>query len=166
MLANLDFKLLYDTYSERLFGMVLRSLNGDMGASQKVLADVFIRIVDEIKHSKVPQPGTLFGWMMMIARQQIRRYEETQLFIVDWNSEREYRRAAGYSIVLQLMAAKNLWSLEADYMSVLELVYEKGYNIDQVAQMMNIHHTTVRKLLREGLKEIEKHSFERHDLSI
>lgn len=165
MLANLDFKILYDTYSERLFGMVLRSLNGDLSASQKVLADIFVRIVEEIKHTEAAQ-GTLLGWMMMITRQQIRKYEEGQLSVMDWTFEREYRRAAGYSIVLQLAATRNLPSPEADYLSVLELVYEKGYNIKQVAEMMNIHHGTVRRLLREGINGIEKRSIEEHDLFI
>jgi DNA-directed RNA polymerase specialized sigma24 family protein len=164
MLANLDFKILYDTYSERLFGMVIRSLNGDLSASQKVLADIFVRIVEEIKHTEAAQ-GTLLGWMMMITRQQIRKYEEGQLSVMDWTFEREYRRAAGYSIVLQLATARNL-SPEGDYRSVLELVYEKGYNIKQVAEMMNIHHDTVMRLLREGINGIEKRSVEEHDLFI
>ena len=57
---------LYDKYGSALFGVVVRILN-DREVAEEVLQDTFLRIWNKC-HYYDPVKGSLFTWMMQIAR--------------------------------------------------------------------------------------------------
>src|SRR3569833_137601 len=60
------FSLLYDSYSEAIYGVICRMVT-DKAAAEDLLQDVFVKIWRKIESYDAAR-GTLFTWMINIAR--------------------------------------------------------------------------------------------------
>ena len=152
------FSLLYDNYSEALFGLVCRMVNNKV-AAEDLLQDAFVKIWKHIDAYDA-EKGTLFTWMINITRNicidylRSKQYRQ-EMKIVDSSPE----KTETVSVTLDAnfdATAMDLYKftrqLEAKHRQVIEMVYFKGYTHEEVAQLLNIPVGTVKTRSRTGLK--------------
>lgn len=151
------FSVLYDSYSEALYGIICRVVNNS-GAAEDLLQDVFVKIwkkIDTYNSTK----GTLFTWMINIARhecidylrsKQHRQDRKTITNVFDWHEE---TAPPDYNITGTELH-KITRQLEEKYRLVIEMVYLRGYTHDETASILNIPVGTVKTRTRAALKQL------------
>jgi RNA polymerase sigma factor (sigma-70 family) len=155
------FSILYDSYADALFGTICRMVNNKV-AAEDLLQDVFVKIWKKID-SYDPARGTLFTWMINIARNicidylRSKQYKQ-QLKVVENGFEHGEISASpslepNYNIAnVELLAVTQ--KLEVKHRQVIEMVYFRGYTHEEVAQILNIPVGTVKTRSRAGLKQL------------
>lgn len=155
------FSVLYDNYSEALFGVICRMVTNKT-AAEDLLQDVFVKIWKKID-SYNPAKGTLFTWMINIARNlcidylRSKEYRQ-QMKVVDGGLDQGEISASAslepnYNIA-NTELHKVTQELEVKHRQVIEMVYFRGYTHEEVAQMLNIPVGTVKTRSRAGLKQL------------
>jgi len=148
--------LLYDNYSDALYGVILRMVGSEAIASD-VLQDSFVKIWQNSR-SYDPSKGRLFTWLVRIVKNKsidaIRktgRKEEIQseLKIVHKND-----RSDSSDPTLQHDLNTVLSNLDKDQRNLIEHSYILGYSHPEIAEKFDIPLGTVKTRIRNAMKEL------------
>ena len=145
--------LLYDHYSDTLYGVINRIL-GDDQLAEDALQKTFLKIWQNIDGYD-PGRASLFTWMSVIARntaldqKRLKTYQAKQKTVsVD---EIVYRPGVSTQDGATIDAARLLSSLDANNRIVLEYAYLKGYTQQEISDALNIPLGTVKTRLRKAI---------------
>ena len=150
---------LFDHYSGALYGIIFRIVRHEE-VSEEVIQDVFMKIWDKIG-SYDPSKGTLFTWMLNIARNQA----------IDKTRSKEIgkdRKTADLDNLVNSIDRQNYGELQVDAIGLKELLdklpeeqrfvvdylYLKGYTQSELAEEFTIPLGTVKTRLRLAMIEL------------
>lgn len=150
--------ILYDEYSSALYGVVVRILRSTSHA-EDVLQETFVRVWTN-RESYSPDRGTLFTWMLNIARnlaidtlrkasysrEEIQTAEE----IVGIDSRVSDPREAAESVDLKSLVG----TLPPEQQEIIDLVYFKGYSQSEIAEEYDIPLGTVKSRVRLAMNTL------------
>lgn len=153
------FHILYDKYCGALYGILLKFLRRK-DLADDLLQDVFVKIWKHIDAFD-PARGTLFTWMLNIARNQAidylrsSRYQQ-QLLHVDneqFSLNTDYIDAtASSSSMAEFKDLQNkALGFDAKYAEVIDLIFFYGYTHEQTARLLKLPLGTVKTRARKGL---------------
>ena len=154
------FSILYDNYSDALYGIICRMVNNNT-AAEDLLQDAFVKIWKNID-SYDPAKGTLFTWMINIARHicidylRSKQYKQQMKVVENGFDKAEISTSPlepNYHIT-NTELHKVTQKLEIKHRQVIEMVYFRGYTHEEVAQILNIPVGTVKTRSRAGLKQL------------
>ncbi|MCZ4409560.1 sigma-70 family RNA polymerase sigma factor [Cryomorphaceae bacterium 1068] len=148
--------LLYDHYSDALYGVVLRMV-GDEALASDVLQESFVKIWKNSR-SYDPSKGRLFTWLLRIVKNKAidsirktgRKAEiQTELKIV-------YKDDASDSTDPTLEHDLNtvLSNLDQDQRELIEHSYILGYSHPEIAEKFDMPLGTVKTRIRNAMKEL------------
>lgn len=150
------FSYLYDHYSAALHGIILRITNDEERASD-VLQDTFIKIWKNID-SYEPGRGTLFTWMLNIARNSA--IDSNRSKHVKYQIQIEDRVVDNHNKVdltaeTDLIGLKETVSrLRPEYQKLIEFIYMKGFTQQEYSDEFEIPLGTVKTRTRSALQEL------------
>lgn len=148
--------LLYDNYSDALYGVILRMVESEAIASD-VLQESFVKIWQNSR-SYDPSKGRLFTWLVRIVKnksidaiRKTRRKEEIQseLKIVHKND-----RSDSSDPTLNNDLNTVLSNLDKDQRNLIEHAYILGYSHPEIAEKFDIPLGTVKTRIRNAMKEL------------
>jgi len=154
------FSVLYDSYSEAIYGIICRMVT-NKAAAEDLLQDVFVKIWRKIDSYDAAR-GTLFTWMINIARNicidylRSKQYKQ-QMKVVENNFEYTESGVPAFEPnyhITNVELHKVTQKLEVKHRQVIEMVYFRGYTHEEVAQILNIPVGTVKTRSRAGLKQL------------
>jgi RNA polymerase sigma-70 factor (ECF subfamily) len=152
------FDELYDRYAATLHG-VLCTIVRDTDLAKDLLQDTFIKIWQSLE-SYDPKRGTMFTWMLNIARntaidylrsrqhQQQQKTDELPDYVYEheqWSVEPE---------VDHIGVRELLDTLDCECRRVLELAYYRGYTHSEIAEELGIPLGTVKTRLRTAITQL------------
>ena len=145
--------LLYDHYSDSLYGIINRILEDDQLA-EDALQNSFIKIWQNIDAYDSAR-GSFFTWMSAIARntaldqKRLKTFQAKQKTVsVD---EVVYKAAVSTPEGGKIDAARLLAHLDVNNRTVLEYAYLKGYTQQEISDTLNIPLGTVKTRLRKAI---------------
>jgi len=154
------FGELYDLYSSSLYGLVSRIIHSEETA-RDLLQDIFIKIWEHI-YSYDPLKGTLFTWMLNIARnaaidnlRKTKKAGKSEILSADniVNIEKEQH----HSIKTSLLGLKDLVErLSPEQKLLIEYIYFNGYTQQEVADELGIPLGTIKTRIRNAVIELRK----------
>ncbi|MCG8697852.1 MAG: RNA polymerase sigma factor [Bacteroidales bacterium] len=154
-------KALYDSYSERLFGVCLR-YSSNTEEAEDVLHDSFIKILNKIEQYQFK--GSFEGWMRRITvNTALERYRGQYKVINIQDSVKEFHEES-YEDVLEQLTAGELINLVQElspkYKVVFNLYAIEGYSHQEIAKKLDISEGTsksnlsrARGILQEKIKK-------------
>jgi RNA polymerase sigma-70 factor, ECF subfamily len=153
-----SFSILYDSYSRALYGVTFKMVQ-DNEVAEDILQEVFIKIwehIDRYDSSK----GTLFTWMLNIARNSCRDYFRSKHYciqkLVSENSLEKVNAGDKDSYVAYQNENGELYELtqrlESKYKQIIDLVYIYGYSQEEVSKMLDLPIGTVKTRSRTAIK--------------
>ncbi len=155
------YDALYDMYSSSLFGVIQKIVQIEEIA-EDVLQDTFIKVWNSFD-SYDPQKGSLFTWLLNIARNMAIDCIRSKRFrneIKNQNSENfvnEIDHHRNISFNTDTMGIQNiLQNLNSDQQQLVDLIYFKGYTHTEVAEELNLPLGTVKTRLRSGILILRK----------
>ena len=153
------FHILYDKYCGALYG-ILRKFVRRTDIADDLLQDVFVKIWKHIDTFD-PARGTLFTWMLNIARNQAIDYLRSssrmqQLLHVDnemYSIHEDYVDTnASNSSMAELKDLQNkALQLDAKYAEVIDMIFFYGCTHEQTARILKLPLGTVKTRARKGL---------------
>jgi len=150
--------LLYDHYSDSLYGIINRIL-GDVQLAEDALQKTFLKIWQNIEGYNEDK-ASLFTWMSVIARntaldqKRLKTFQAKQKTVsVD---EIVYRKGANMPDGTSIDATRLLASLDANNRIVLEYAYLKGYTQQEISDELNIPLGTVKTRLRKAISVLRE----------
>ncbi len=153
--------LLYDRYSDALYGVILRIVK-DNAVAQEVLQDAFLKIWNRID-SYDPAKGRLFTWMMQISRNlaidKLRSKEISQSRKTDdiQNTVHTTGSTGTTSQHEEDIGVRELLShLREEERLVMDLVYFQGFSQSEVSKEKGIPIGTVKTRVRMAIKNLRK----------
>lgn len=163
LLAQKDkraISILYDQYGPALYGIILKIVKKE-AIAQDVLQDSFIKIW---KNGPMynSQKGTLFTWMLNIARNTaIDKTRSKHYRVNDFIEEvsHEHGNSLEWSFAPKpehIGLKKIINNLDEKYRLIIELIYFRGLSQQEVHEQLNIPLGTVKSRLRIGLRELRK----------
>ena len=145
--------LLYDHYSDSLYGLINRIL-GDDQLAEDALQKSFLKIWQNIDVFDATR-ASFFTWMSTIARntaldqRRLKTYQTKQKTVsVD---EVVYRPGVNTPEGASIDAARLLAHLDVNNRIVLEYAYLKGYTQQEISDALNIPLGTVKTRLRKAI---------------
>ena len=153
--------LLYDNYSDALYGVILRMV-GDEAVAGDVLQEAFVKIWQNSK-SYDPDKGRLFTWMLQISRNlaidklrsreysQAKKTEDLQNHVYPTNDAGTTRQNEDDIGVKDLLD-----HLREEERLVIDLVYFQGYTQSEIAKEKNIPLGSVKTRLRMAMKNLRR----------
>lgn len=153
--------LLYDHYSDALFGVISRIVKEEKIA-EEVLNDTFLKIWNKID-AYDPGKGRLFTWMLQISRNlaidklrskeysQSKKTEDLQNHVYptsDAGTTRQNEEDIGVRDLLD--------HLREEERLVIDLVYFQGYTQSEIAKEKNIPLGSVKTRLRMAMQNLRK----------
>jgi RNA polymerase sigma-70 factor, ECF subfamily len=158
--------LLYDQYSDSLFGLVNRILD-DQQAAEDVLQRTMLKIWNNI-HGFDPAKASFFTWMSVIARntaldqKRLKTFQAREKTIS--TDEIVYKPTVSTPEGTSIDTARLLSGLDNNYRIVLEYAYLKGYTQQEISDTLDMPLGTVKTrlraaigMLREQLKNEKKY---------
>jgi RNA polymerase sigma-70 factor (ECF subfamily) len=148
--------LLYDHYSEALYGVILRIVQNDELAAD-VLQDSFVKIWKNSR-SYDPSKGRLFTWLMQIVknkaidsvRSQGRKREiQSELKIV---SKDDGTKSEDPSIEYDMKVV--LSKLDSEQRQLIEHSYILGYSHPEIAEKFDLPLGTVKTRIRKSMQHL------------
>lgn len=150
--------VLYDEYSEALYGIVIRIVRSAPHA-EDVLQETFVRVWTH-RESYTSDKGSLFTWMMNIARNMaidtlrkasFKREEiQTDDEIVGIGAAISDPREAAETVDLRNVVG----TLPPEQQEIIDLVYFKGYTQSEIADEFNIPLGTVKSRVRLAMNTL------------
>ncbi|HLF64380.1 MAG TPA: sigma-70 family RNA polymerase sigma factor [Saprospiraceae bacterium] len=156
--------VLYEQYSDALFGIILRTV-GDKGHAEDILQQTFVKIWNAIDQYDEGR-GALFTWMSTIARnlaldmRRLKSFEvraktdDVQTIVYSSNT---ISNPAGSEAI---DTARLLATMDEKYRIVLEMMYLQGYTQAEIAEKLDMPLGTVKTrvkkaidILREALQD-------------
>jgi len=157
----LGFDCLYEMYSHALLGVIHRIVQIEE-ISEDVLQETFIKVWKSIQ-SYDPEKGTLFTWLLNIARNMAidkvrskgyrneskNQDSENLVDILDSVNNVSYNP--------EVLGLNNLVNtLKPEIKVVVELIYMKGFTHLEASEELGIPLGTVKTRLRNGIIELRK----------
>ena len=154
------FSELYDRYSETLLGVLHRILNDDQMAEDAV-QECFMKIW-RARNSYQPSKGTLFTWMLNIARntaidklRKVKSQSGYKIRSLD-NSVGIEKFHTTETSINTIGLKENVDTLSKELKVVIEYVYFKGYTHKEVSEELGMPLGTVKTRVRNALIELRK----------
>lgn len=151
--------LLYDNYSDALFGVILRIVQQEELA-EEILQDTFLKIW-KFRESYDDNKGRFFTWMLNIARntaidqtrlksfsQKNQDLDNVVSIIDDQNQDHFNVDTIGISELIT--------QLPEEYRSIIDLVYFKGYTHIEAAEELSLPLGTLKTRLRLAIIQLRK----------
>jgi RNA polymerase sigma-70 factor (ECF subfamily) len=148
--------LLYDHYSDALYGVVLRMV-GDEALASDVLQESFVKIWQNSR-AYDPEKGRLFTWLLRIAKNKAidcirktgRKAEiQSELKIVYKNDTSD---SSDPTVKHDLNTV--LSNLDKDQRNLIEHSYILGYSHPEIAEKFDIPLGTVKTRIRNAMKDL------------
>lgn len=155
-----DFEVIYDRFSDALFGVLCKILPNEELA-EDVLQEAFVKIwhnAQKYERSK----GTIFTWMLNIARNlAIDKLRSKQII----NSNKTVSLADNVSMAEasqplpsderaeQVIELINF--LSPEHQRLINLVYIEGYTQQEVSELLNIPLGTIKTRIRTALQQLK-----------
>lgn len=162
---------LYDKYAPALYGVILKIV-GSEAVAQDVLQDTFVKIWRNGR-AYDPGKGTLFTWMLNIARNTAidmtrsaafqRRSTQQSLESGLFNSSQHGTMQHNPD---HIGVKRIVGGLEKKYQVIIELIYFKGFTQREVQEYLNLPLGTVKSRARIALRELRRIFEEHHILAI
>lgn len=148
--------ILYENYSQALFGVIHRIVNNRQ-ASEEILQDTFYKIWSRAELYD-PAKGRLFTWMLNIARNaalgylrtkhyriqdKIQSLESNATIIEQGNHYVDFTDTIGVKQIIEQLNTK--------YMEVIDQVYFKGLSHSETAAELQLPLGTVKTRLRKAI---------------
>jgi RNA polymerase sigma-70 factor, ECF subfamily len=153
------FHILYDKYCGALYGILMKLVRRT-DVADDLLQDVFVKVWSHIEGFN-PARGTLFTWMLNIARNQAIDYlrsshYQQQLLHVDSELFSLYTDCIGATgSHSQLAEFKDLKTkalqLDSKYAEVIDTIFFYGCTHEQAARILKLPLGTVKTRARKGL---------------
>ena len=151
--------LLYDNYSDALFGVILRIVNQE-ALAEEILQDTFLKIW-KYRESYDESKGRFFTWMLNIARNtaidqtrlksfsQKNQELDNVVSIIDSRDQENFNVDA---IGIRELIEK----LPEEHRSIIDLVYFKGFTHIEAAEALSIPLGTLKTRLRLAIVQLRK----------
>jgi len=151
--------LLYDHYSDALFGVILRIVK-DQSIAEEVLQDAFLKIWDKIESFDATR-GRLFTWMMQVSKNlaidKLRSKQSLQSKKTEDIQNPVYHKGGTTMQNEEDIGVKDLLNhLREEERMVIDLVYFQGFTQAELAKKENIPLGTVKTRLRMAIKNLRK----------
>ncbi len=153
------FHLLYDNYSGALFG-ILKKLVHRTDVAEDLLQDAFVKIWKNIDGFD-PMRGSLFTWMLQIARNQAIDYLRSscyrqQMSHIDNEAYAHHvdqlsNTDANICIVESKELKNKANQLDSKYAAVIDMIFIYGCTHEQTSRLLNLPLGTVKSRARKGL---------------
>jgi RNA polymerase sigma factor (sigma-70 family) len=154
------FAYLYDNYSAALYGVVLKVVS-DADDANDVLQEAFVSIWKSIDTYDANRGGSLFTWMLNIARNKaIDRFRQKNRIV---ENQKELRNVSIQNEHLNLNALKtdtiginNLVSkIKPELKELIDLHYYKGFTHQEITEITNLPLGTVKTKMRSAMTELK-----------
>jgi RNA polymerase sigma-70 factor, ECF subfamily len=157
------FHILYDRYCSALYGILIKFVRST-DIADDLLQDVFVKIWRYID-SFDPARGTLFTWMLNIARNEAinylrsARHQQVSMHVDNelYSLHRDYADAnASSNNMAELKDLQNkTLQLDAKYAEVIDMIFFCGCTHEQTARILKIPLGTVKTRVRKGLSMLK-----------
>ena len=154
------FDYLYKHYSAALFGVILKVVRGDDEMAQDLLQEAFTKIwrnLDKYDTTK----GTIFTWMLNVARNTAIDYTRTQHFK---NKNQTTDDLVGIdandsqSLNIDAIGLRDLLQhLTPEQQRVLEYIYFKGFTHEETAEHLQMPLGTVKTRVRKAIMTLREY---------
>ena len=151
--------LLYDNYSDALFGVILRIVNQE-ALAEEILQDTFLKIW-KYRESYDESKGRFFTWMLNIARNTAIDQTRLKSFsqknqdldnVVSIIDSREQENFNVDAIGIRELIEK----LPEEHRSIIDLVYFKGFTHIEASEALSIPLGTLKTRLRLAIIQLRK----------
>ena len=151
---------LYDIYGNALYGVILRIVNQEEGATE-ILQDTFVKAWQN-GHSYNPELGRLYTWLMRIARNLAINYVQSK------NVRQQSKIQSDEDLVYLGDNKKNAKAMEAfdlkgnvthlenKYQEVIELIYFRGFTHVEASEHLDIPIGTVKSRIKIALRKLRE----------
>jgi RNA polymerase sigma-70 factor, ECF subfamily len=154
------FAYLYDNYSASMYGIIGKIITNEDDAND-VMQDVFINIWKNIDTYNIDKGGSLFTWMLNIARNKaIDKYRQ-QHRIVE-NQKEMYDVSMSNvgiltnSIKVDTIGVSNLVdNMKPELKQLIDLHYYKGFTHQEITVITNMPLGTVKTKIRTAMSELK-----------
>lgn len=153
------FHILYDNYSGALFG-ILKKLVNRTDVAEDLLQDAFVKIWKNIDGFD-PMRGSLFTWMLQIARNQAIDYLRSSCYrqqmshinneVYAHHVEHLYNTDANMCIVESKELKNKANQLNPKYAAVIDMIFIYGCTHEQTSSLLDLPLGTVKSRSRKGL---------------
>jgi RNA polymerase sigma-70 factor, ECF subfamily len=153
------FHILYDKYCGALYGVIIKLVKRT-DVADDLLQDTFVKIwkyIQSFDNSK----GTLYTWMLNIARNQAIDYLRStsyrnQMLHVEidlfFNNTENIVNTTSNSCPIEFSDFKNkAMQLDSKYTEVIDLIYFYGWTHEQTAEILKLPLGTIKTRARKGL---------------
>jgi RNA polymerase sigma factor (sigma-70 family) len=152
------FEYLYDNYSAAIFG-VINKITKNEEKAEDVMQDVFLKIWEKIGAYE-PGKGSLFTWMMNIARNasiDLYRKEKNKHHVdIDTQVVNLDKSKSGEIPVDTMDLRKIVDKLKPERKLLLDLVYLQGYTQQEAADELEIPLGTAKSRIRTALQDLKQ----------
>ena len=154
------FSFLYDRYSAALYGIVFKIVNNENDAND-VLQDVFVNIWKNIETYNEDKGGSLFTWMLNIARNKAIDIYRQKNRIAE--NQKEFQRVSisneslyVHSIKVNTIGVNKLVdSIKPELKQLIDLHYYKGFTHQEIAEITNMPLGTVKTKIRTAMTQLK-----------
>jgi RNA polymerase sigma-70 factor (ECF subfamily) len=157
---NGGFSILYDRYSTALFGIIFK-ITKDEAEAENLLQDTFVKIWKKIQDFNA-EKGTLFTWMLNIARNTAIDYLRSKNYLQQANNQ---NIDSSVNMPIHLSNVVNIEfigirelveKLEPIYQKAINMVYYEGYTHEEAAENLQIPLGTLKTRIRIAVRELKK----------
>jgi len=160
--SSKDFEVIYDRFSDALFGVLCRILP-DEALAEDVLQEAFVKIWhNAAKYER--GKGTIFTWMLNIARNlAIDKLRGKQL--INKGKTISLSDTVGMAEASQVGSSTNnagterleevielIAFLAPEHKKLIDLVYIQGYTQQEVSELLNVPLGTIKTRIRTALQ--------------
>lgn len=148
-------KLLYDRYSERMFGVCRRYIKVHMDA-EDCMVNGFYKVFKKL--DQYSEKGNFEGWMRKIMVNEclmfLRKYNMN--LSVELNESDAITETAAEEKIMEQDILKLLDHLPAGYRTVFNLFAIEGYSHKEIAEQLNISINTSKSQLIKARKKLQE----------
>ncbi len=151
--------LLYDNYSEALFGVILRIVQQEPLA-EEILQDTFLKIW-KYRESYDESKGRFFTWMLNIARNtaidqtRLKSFSQKNQDIDNVVSIIDSREQGNFNVDA-IGIRELIGKLPEEHRSIIDLVYFQGYTHIEAAETLSLPLGTLKTRLRLAIIQLRK----------
>lgn len=151
--------LLYDNYSEALFGVILRIVQQEPLA-EEILQDTFLKIW-KYRESYDESKGRFFTWMLNIARNtaidqtRLKSFSQKNQDIDNVVSIIDSREQGNFNVDA-IGIRELIGKLPDEHRSIIDLVYFQGYTHIEAAETLSLPLGTLKTRLRLAIIQLRK----------
>lgn len=158
------FNTLYNKYCGSLYGVILKLVKRT-DVADDLLQDTFVKIwkhIDSFDGSK----GTLFTWMLNIARNQAIDYlrsssyrnqmQQVEIDLITYRIDTIGNTTSAHSSIEYTDFKNKALQLDSKYSEVIDLIYFYGWTQEQTAEILKLPLGTIKTRARKGLNLLKK----------